>query len=254
MLERTAALRKFVCIFAIGAGTVVHAQSPLLTSGFYGNHTLQLVVSPDGSFTGHFFDKAGVGAAFTCNFLIHGDGKNAKRGAGYRVMTWWPTTQLDGGKNDEAVYGVLRLSPKSLTLQLPKGAHDGCFYVNKLLDVGWPVELKREDQETLWRELRIVQVKHTLLHAQPDAASETSEEIYQGDVVTIVATRGEWQHIDYYSQTAGRTLIGWVKDSTLLAPIAPTEQQPAKKPGPAKPEATKPDAPAEPPAETPPTR
>jgi hypothetical protein len=248
MLQRFTALRNAACAAVIVCATFAQAQSPHLTSGFYGDHTLQIVVAPDGSFTGSFFDESGVGGVNTCRFLLHSDGQYAKRGEGYRVMTWWPTTQLDGGTDDEAIYGVLRFSPKGLTLQLPRHAHDGCGDVNHTLGVGWPIELKRISQSSLWRELRLVQAKKLFLRSLPDASSEPSQELYQGDAVIIVAKRGTWQHVYFYSYVSDRTLSGWVPDADLLAPVAPTQQAPPKKKGTEKPgEPATPDAdPAQP--------
>jgi hypothetical protein len=214
MLDRIAALRTLVCLLLLGAGTLLHAQSPMLTSGFYGDHRLQIVVAPDGTFSGSFFDETGAGK-FTCTFLVHGDGQHSKRG-GYRVVTWWPTTQLDGGKNDEVVVGALRVSAKGIELQLPKSAHDACGNVNHDLDAGNPVELRRGQQHPLWRELRVVLSKQVVLLQQPDTTVETGATMEQGDLVTVLSTRGPWQHIEFYSYTAGRTFSGWVKDADLL--------------------------------------
>ena len=214
MIARIAALGKFGLLLAVSAGVVAHAQSPLLVSGYYGDHKLQLVVSPDGTFSGSFFDEVGAGR-FSCGFLLHGEGDHTKHGV-YKITTWWPTTQLDGGKDDEVISGTLRTSPKGLTLQLPKRVHDGCGVVDRQLDAGMPVELRRGEQQSLWRELRVLHARHASLRQLPEETAEASAEMEQGDVVAIVATRGTWQHVTFYSYTAGKTFSGWVQESDLL--------------------------------------
>jgi len=217
-LRRHPALRtlRLLCLCAaVTVATSLHAQRP--TSGFYGDHTLQLVASPDGSFTAAFYDETGAGK-FSCGFLLHGDGKPSAHGV-YRIVTWWPDKELNGGSDDEVVPGTLTASPKGLTLQLPKQAHGGCWNVNFDLDHGNPVDLDRDKDtsttSTTWQSLRVVKTPRASLRPQPDTAN-TRPYIVRGDVVLVTATQGSWLHVDYYSYTGGKTFTGWLQESDLL--------------------------------------
>ena len=207
---------RLLCLCA--AATIapsLHAQQP--TSGFYGDHTLQLVAAPDGSFTASFFDETGA-SQFTCGFLLHSDGKPSTRGV-YKIITWWPARELNGGDvDDEVVRGTLTASPKGLTLQLPKQAHGGCWNVNADLDQGHPVDLDRDNSppQPTWQSLRVVKTQRVPLRQHPDPSATPRPYIVRGDVVLVTATQGSWLHVDYNSYTGGKTFTGWLQESDLL--------------------------------------
>jgi len=212
-----------LCLLA-AISTTVHAQKP--TSGFYGDHSLQLVTAPDGSFTASFYDETGNGN-FTCAFLLHGDGHPSAHGV-YKVVTWWPYTDLDGTGPDEVVRGTITASPKGLTLQLPKSAHGGCMNVNRDLDEGGPIDLNRDNERdldqnhtaspapTTWQSLRVVKTSRVPLRPRPDPTLINRPYIVRGDVVIVTDTQGQWLHVLYYANIGGKTFTGWLEESDLL--------------------------------------
>ena len=203
------------------ASLTAHGQTP--ASGFYGEHTLQLVVAPDHSFTAAFYDETG-GGKFSCGFLLHSDGHPSAPNV-YTVTTWWPDKELNGGNvDDEVVSGTLTTTPTGLTLQLPKSAHGGCWNVNADLDQGHPVDLERDKDtpatSTAWQSLRVIKSARVSLRPQPNATS-TRPYIVRGDVVLVTATQGPWLHVLYYSYMGGKSFTGWLQESELLPTHTP---------------------------------
>jgi hypothetical protein len=195
----------------------LHAQSP--TSRFYGDHTLQLVAAPNGSFTAHFYDETQAGK-FSCGFLLHSEGHPSTRNV-YRITTWWPARELNGDDvEDEVVPRTLTVSPTGLILQLPKQAHGGCWNVNFDLDQGNPVDLDR-DKDTpssfpTWQTLRVVKSPRVSLRPQPDPTTNTRPYIVRGDVIFVTATQASWLHVIYCAAMGTKTFTGWLQESDLL--------------------------------------
>ena len=212
---RPPALR-ILCLCAATIVTSLHAQK--IPSGFYGDRTLQLVAAPDGSFIASFYDETGAGN-FTCGFLLHSDGHASAQGI-YKIVTWWPYTDLDGKGPDEVVRGTITASPKGLTLQLPKQAHGGCWNVNGDLDQGNPVDLDRDKDNpptaTTWQSLRVVKTSRVPLRPRPDPTLINRPYIVRGDVVIVTDTQGQWLHVLYYSFSTAKTFTGWLEESDLL--------------------------------------
>jgi hypothetical protein len=220
-------LRPTALLLCLCAATLTaHAQKP--TSGFYGDHTLQLVTAADGSFTAAFYDETGAGK-FSCGFLLHSDGHPSAHNV-YKVVTWWPYTDLDGTGPDEVVRGTLTATPKGLTLQLPKQAHGGCTSVNIDLDEGGPIDLDRDKEHdptlthdqnhaaspspATWQSIRVIKAPRVSLRPQPNATS-TRPYIVHGDVVIVTATQGAWLHVLFYSYEGGKSFTGWLQESEL---------------------------------------
>ncbi len=211
---------RLLCLTATITATSLHAQSP--TSGFYGGHTLQLVASPDGSFTAAFYDETGAGQ-FSCGFLLHSDGHPSAPNV-YKIITWWPDEELNHGSDDEVVSGTLTTSPTGLKLQLPKQAHGGCWNVDTDLDQGHPVDLDRDadrDKDTpatsnTWQSLRIVKTERVPLRPHPDPTIKTRPYIVRGNVVLVTDTEGSWLHVLFYSYMSGKAFTGWLQESDLL--------------------------------------
>jgi hypothetical protein len=200
---------------------ITQAQTP--TSGFYGDHTLQLVAAPDHSFTAAFYDETG-GGKFSCGFLIHSDGHPSAPNV-YKIITWWPDKELNGGNvDDEVVPGTLTLTPTGLILQLPKQAHGGCWNVNADLDQGNDVDLDRDKDtpstSTTWQSLRVIKTPRVSLRPQPNVPA-TRPYIVRGDVVLVTATQGSWLHVLYYSYMGGKSFTGWLQESELLPTHTP---------------------------------
>jgi hypothetical protein len=201
----------------------LQAQTP--TSGFYGGHTLQLVASPDGSFTASFFDQTGAGQ-FTCGFLLHAHPQPAAHGT-FNIVTWWPYHQLHGTGDNEVVRGTLRLSDTGLTLQLPAQAHGGCWNVNGDLDQGKPVDLDRDSPDPkapavqTWQALRVITTERVSLRPQPEASAPTRPYLVRGNVILVTASQGPWLHVAYYSYNTGNTFTGWLQESDLLPNTIP---------------------------------
>ena len=205
-----------LCLCAATLSASLHAQTP--TSGFYGDHTLQLVAAPDHSFTAAFYDET-VAGQFTCGFLLHSDGHPSAPNV-YKIITWWPSNELNGDNvGDEVVPGTLTTSPTGLTLQLPKSAHGGCWNVNGDLDQGKPVDLDR-DKDTpstsnTWQSLRVIKTPRVSLRPQPNIPA-TRPYIVRGNVVLVTATQGPWLHVLYYSYEGGKSFAGWLRQFDLL--------------------------------------
>jgi hypothetical protein len=200
---------------SLTAALTPHAQTP--TSGFYGDHTLQLVAAPDHSFTAAFYDETG-GGKFSCGFLLHSTGHPSAPNV-YTITTWWPYTDLDGKGPDEIISGTLTTTPTGLVLQLPKSAHGGCWNVNGELDQGEPVDLDRDKDtpstSTTWQSLRVLKSPRVSLRPQPNVPA-TRPYIVRGDVVLVTATKGPWLHVLYYSYTGGKSFTGWLQESDLV--------------------------------------
>jgi hypothetical protein len=199
---------------AAGSASILHAQAHKPTSGFYGDHTLQLVVAPNGSFTGNFFDETG-GGQFTCGFLIKSTSPPSGDGT-YKIVSWWPAKELGEPVDDEVVNGTLRVTADSLTLQLPKDAHGGCWNVNGELNNGEPVELAVDKPEPTWKSIRVVKTKRVPLRPQPSLSATSRPYIVQGNVVIVTEQQGPWLQVDYSSTMGGKTFTGWVQESDLL--------------------------------------
>ncbi|MGA8940308.1 MAG: hypothetical protein WB439_14190 [Acidobacteriaceae bacterium] len=210
MPRRHSRLYLLLCL----AASTIHAQVPKPISGFYGDHTLQLVAAPDGSFTGSFYDET-VAGQFTCGFLIKSTTPPSKDGV-YKIISWWPAKELGEPVDDEVVNGTLRVSANRLTLQLPKDAHGGCWNVNADLNNGQPIDLDRDQAEPTWKALRVVKAKRVPLLHQPTPSAPSRPYIVQGDVVIVTGKQGSWLHIVYNAYSSSKTFTGWVQDSDLL--------------------------------------
>lgn len=188
-------------------------------SGTYDN-ILHVVVHPDGSLDGYFYEERMAGQ-FSCGFLLHSDnGPDAKQL--YHVVTWWPYAALHEMDDNEIAHGTLSFSRDAATLQLPKEAHGGCDSVDFELAQGQAMKISFSTKNINWLQPRVVKDKKVNLRNQPDLADKSKAYVVEGDVVMVTERKNSWLHVEF-TTTGDKSFSGWVQDASLLPFSVPTK-------------------------------
>ncbi len=198
------------------ATAVSRSTLPSPITGSYGD-ILTLVQRADGSLIGSFKEEEDPGPAFSCGFLLQSRGPLSATGE-LPVVTWWPDRELNGGKDDEVTTGTLFLRGDSVSLQLPKQAHGGCWRVEPELDAGELFEVGSGQLHPEWKALRVVGSDKLPFHHQPDANDLTKAYVVRGDLLALLDTApqdGVWHHVVLIT-SEGPKSTGWVLESGLL--------------------------------------
>ena len=184
---------------------------------------LTLIQQPNGVLIGKFYEESGVGAQFSCGFLLQSTGPLSPAGE-LPIITWWPDRELNGGNDDEVSRGTLFVQDGSVSLKLPKSAHGGCWNVEPELNQGQQFDIGTGNPHPEWKSLRIVASNKLEFHHRPDANDFTKAYILKGDTLALLDTspqNGVWRHVQLIT-AEGPKSTGWVLDSGLLPFTVPT--------------------------------
>ncbi len=182
---------KVFVLLAVCLSACAGDSQPRLTSGYY--EQLMLAVDAQGKLTGYYREEQGEGVVKTCSFFLTGNGTSGE----IPVVTW----------NDEVYPGTLKAQKGGVTLKIEKGRdHPGCGLVllpqiSKGLDLDHVASAQ-------WSELRQIGKERTYFHSAPQASKVLRSYVAAGDVVGVVAERGEWLEVEYRGKKA--TSKGWI--------------------------------------------
>ncbi|MBL8349243.1 MAG: hypothetical protein JNL87_02925 [Burkholderiaceae bacterium] len=184
-----------------GAAHAGDAAAPRLASGIY--EGLLLAVDDQGAITGYYSEEQGEGVTKRCSFFLAG-----QAGAGeVPVKTW----------RAEVFPGTLQAEAKAVRLTIEQGRdHPGCGAV-LLPQIATGLSLTQLEA-TRWTSLRRIVAARAYFHAAPLPDKRQRAFVVQGDVVAVLARRGDWLQVAYRGAKA--TSVGWMPaaDSVALTP------------------------------------
>ena len=183
------------------ATAATSAPPVALQSGLY--EGMMLAVAPDGSVTGAFRQERGEAVTRSCAFTIAG-----ARGLTGQVMI---QARTHGGTR---LRGTLRPTPAGISLDLP-GVSDvpGCGDVLPSVRAN-VVELDRTAPGN-WSTLVRVARGRAVLRPTATGRAARGPYVVAGDVVGVIARRGEMLHVAYPS-SGGRESRGWISTREVI--------------------------------------
>lgn len=192
----------FACLLAwAGTARAGDTAAPRLAAGVY--EGLLLAVDDQGAITGYYSEEQGEGVSKRCSFFLAG-----QDGTGEVPVKTWRT---------EVFPGTLQAEARAVRLKIEQGRdHPGCGAV-LLPQIATGLSLTRLEA-TRWTSLRRIVAARAYFHAAPQPDKRQRGFVVQGDVVAVLARRGDWLQVAYPGAKA--TTVGWmpVADSAALTP------------------------------------
>lgn len=186
----------------IGQAAAQAAEGPRFESGVF--EGLMLAVDEQGLVTGYYQEDQGEGVTKRCSFFLSG-----QAGAGtIPILTW----------RNEVFPGTLQAADRSVRLQIERGReHPGCAAV-LLPQIASGIGLDRV-AEARWTALRRIASYRSHFHSEPQQANRLRAFVVRGDVVGVLAERGDWLQVEYLGPKARTS--GWIRARDTAKPAPP---------------------------------
>lgn len=198
-------MARAACAWVLAVGLPATSAEPekLPVAGMY--EGLMLAVAPDGRVTGSFQQAQGEGVVKQCRFLLVASSAMQPMS----VVTW----------STQAFSGTLVAHADELALKVSRlREHPGCASVLPP-DEGQGLVLDRQS-EAQWIELRRVQAERAPMQADVDKSSRARGYLVRGDIVAVLAVRGQRMLVDYPG--AKRTVRAWLDASDTEGFVPPS--------------------------------
>ena len=192
----------FVALLAVCLSACAGESAPRFKSGYY--EQLMIAVDAQGRLTGYFREDQGQGVVKSCAFYLSGKGT----GGEIPVSTW----------SERTFPGTLKAEKDGVRLKIEKGQdHPGCGLV-LLPQIAQGLGFDRV-ADAKWSELRRISSPRAYFHAAPDATKVQKAFVVAGDVVGVVAEKGEWLEVEYRGAKA--TTKGWIPVNNTAKLVPP---------------------------------
>ena len=150
-------------------------------------------------------------AQFSCIFYLHG---KIEGDPPYRITTWYPSTQPE-----EIIAGQLNVSETNdyylLSIHLDE-EHGGCWNVEHFADAA-AAEFTLEE-ESPWREIRVIAAEQAFLHDAPEAEKKTTHALVKDTAIGVLDARPGWVYTETWQDE--QMIKGWIRSEDLYPDTA----------------------------------